>query len=120
MQRYFKQKEIYPSYSYYIVYENEARLDPHVDKDACEISVTVPTGYLYGDSDKRDLWPLYLDGKPIELDIGDAVLYTQEPKKITHWRKPFGGIYQVQLLFHYVTGGNYKTPVPLKKLVDTA
>ncbi|MAE56355.1 MAG: hypothetical protein CMK23_10205 [Porticoccaceae bacterium] len=120
VQRYFKQKEIYPSYSYYIVYENEARLDPHVDKDACEISVTVPTGYLYGDSDKRDLWPLYLDGKPIELDIGDAVLYTQEPKKITHWRKPFGGIYQVQLLFHYVTGGNYKTPVPLKKLVDTA
>jgi len=46
VQRYFKQKEIYPSYSFYIVYENEARLDPHTDQDACEISVTVPTGYF--------------------------------------------------------------------------
>jgi len=121
VQRYFGDKEIYPSYSYYIVYENGARLNKHIDKEVCEISLTIPTGYLYSDSYQGSVWPLYIDDDvPIKLNIGDAFLYTQDPKKHVHWRLPFEGIYQVQLLLHYVTGSNTKSPVPIKKLLQDA
>ena len=78
---------------------------------------TIPTGYLYSDSYQGSVWPLYIDDDvPIKLNIGDALLYTQDPKKHVHWRLPFEGIYQVQLLLHYVTGSNTKTPRPHSKI----
>lgn len=122
VQRYFPDKEIFPSYSFYIVYENGAQLSQHIDKTECEISITVPTGYLYGDSYKGSVWPLYMDGNSIELNIGDALLYTQHPKKLKHWREPFDGIYQVQLLLHYITQPENKSsaPAPNKRLLQTA
>ena len=122
VQRYFPDKEIFPSYSFYIVYEYEAQLSQHIDKTECEISITVPTGYLYGDSYKGSVWPLYMDGNAIELNIGDALLYTQHPKKLKHWREPFDGIYQVQLLLHYITQPENKSsaPAPNKRLLQTA
>ena len=119
VQRHIR-KEIFPSYSFYIVYEYGARLNPHTDKDTCEISITVPTGYLYSDSEKRDVWPIYIDNHPVKLNTGDALLYTQDPKKPIHWREPFDGVYQVQLLFHYVTGSPSKSPIPIRKLTQDA
>ena len=115
VQRNFPDKEIFPSYSFYIVYENGARLSQHIDKTECEISITVPTGYLYGDSYEGSVWPLYMDDNSIKLNIGDALLYTQHPKKLKHWREPFEGVYQVQLLLHYITqSGKKSAPVPKK------
>ena len=119
VQKYFKE-EIHPSYSFYIVYENGQQLTKHVDTDACEISVSIHTGHLYGDSYQGTVWPLYIDTDPVFLEVGDALLYDQKEKKYTHWREPFDGIYQIQLLLHYVLGSKDRIPIPVDDLIETA
>ena len=119
VQKYFKD-DIHPSYAYYIVYEHGHRLTKHVDKNACEITLTIHTGHLYGDSYKGSTWPIFFDDTPIPLNVGDALMYEQKTHKPVHWRKPFEGIYQVQLLLHYVSGDKDKIPYPVKDLIETA
>ena len=119
VQKYFKD-DIHPSYAYYIVYEHGHRLTKHVDKNACEITITIHTGHLYGDSYKGSTWPIFFDDTPIPLNVGDALMYEQKTHKPVHWRKPFEGIYQVQLLLHYVSGDKDKIPYPVKDLIETA
>lgn len=119
VQKYYRE-ELHPSYSYYIVYENNHRLLKHIDTDACEISVSIHAGHLYGNCYQGTVWPLYIDAAPIFLEVGDALLYDQKEKKYTHWREPFEGIYQIQLLLHYVTGSKDRIPVPVDNLIETA
>ena len=116
VQKYFEE-DIYPTYSFYIVYENGHCLPKHIDTDACEISITIHTGHLYGDSYQGTVWPLYIDNTPILCNVGDALLYDQKEKKYEHWRESFDGIYQIQLLLHYVPGSIDKIPVPAKNLI---
>ena len=94
-------KKLFDSYSFYIVYENGKELTPHIDRDVCEISLSIHAGHLYGDSYQGSLWPIFFDNHPHLLDVGDAVLYSGPTER--HWREPFEGIYQVQLMLHYVT-----------------
>jgi|TARA_B110000263_G_scaffold45055_1_gene37011 hypothetical protein len=119
VQKYFKE-DIHPTYSFYIVYENGHHLNKHIDSDACEISITIHAGHLYGDSYQGTVWPLYIDDIPIYSNVGDALLYDQKAKKYEHWREPFNGVYQIQLLLHYVTGSIDKIPIPIEKLIFTA
>jgi hypothetical protein len=93
-----------PAYSYLRVYEHGAVLEKHVDRFACEISVSITV-----DTD-RD-WPLYLqDGsKTISaiLNPGDGLIY--RGIDIPHWRKAFEGEYHTQVFLHYVkTDGAYR------------
>lgn len=95
-------KELYPTYSYSRVYMGEDVLDAHVDRPACEYSVTVNVATL------GHPWPIYLkkEGSPqiqILLEPGDAVIY--KGCEILHWRQPMpvsNCKINVQFMLHYV------------------
>ena len=67
------EEHVLPTYTYARIYKNGAILKPHMDRDACEISLTV---HLDGDMG----WPIFVqtpDGSDVEviLEPGDALVY---------------------------------------------
>jgi len=86
--------KLFPTYAYWRYYVFGATLRKHVDRPACEVSVTACIK-------KYDNWPIIVDNSSFELEEGDAVLYAgcfQE-----HYRP---GVYKgegmAQVFFHYV------------------
>jgi hypothetical protein len=115
------ERELYPTYSYFRVYRQGDLLKPHIDRPACEISVTVCLGFNNGDQLDSDYrWPIYMDGSrdyryetekrttevlggegvAALLSPGDAVIYRGCEAK--HWRKAFPGNHHAQVFIHYV------------------
>lgn len=91
-------EKVLPTYSYARVYKNGAILEPHVDRESCEISLTV---HLDGDKD----WLFYIEnpmGKVVNFNLkaGDAILYLGMVGK--HWREQYIGNEYVQVFLHYV------------------
>lgn len=89
---------VLPTYAYSRIYQFGNVLQPHIDREACEISVTV---HLEGSRP----WPIYIekpDGTVAEcnLNSGDAMLYLGCKGK--HWREKFQGQEYVQVFLHYV------------------
>jgi len=93
-------KELLPTYSYSRVYQQGEALRPHIDRPACEISVTVNV------ATKGDFSPIYTqygDNDPEKhiLNPGDAVIY--KGCDAMHWRRPLKeGQLNVQFMLHYV------------------
>jgi hypothetical protein len=83
-----------PTYSFWRMYTLFADLKKHTDRDSCEISVTVK---IASDSIK---WPIFIEGKPIELNQGDAVIYLG--RELEHHREEFKGDWHAQAFLHYV------------------
>lgn len=96
--------ELSETYTFWRCYTFGAELKAHTDRPSCEISATVCI-----DGDKLD-WPIYMDGKPIILQPGDAIIYNG--CRLKHWRKPYEGDYHMQAFLHYVNKkgryANYK------------
>tara|TARA_S200002703_G_scaffold88402_3_gene76312 strand:- start:1444 stop:1995 length:552 start_codon:yes stop_codon:yes gene_type:complete len=93
-------KKLFPSYTFWRTYTKHAFLEKHTDRPSCEISATV---FIGGDSE----WPIYMDGKPIYLEKGDAAIYLGS--EVEHWRDEFFGDCQFQAFLHYVdANGKYK------------
>lgn len=93
---------LYPTYSYYRVYRPGDKLDHHVDRPACEISLTLAFEYDYVNN-KKYKWPIYIDGNPINLKPGEMAIY--RGCELDHWREPFESpedSWQVQAFLHYV------------------
>lgn len=91
---------LYPTYSYGRIYLKGAELKRHVDRPACEISLS-----LMIDERGGKPWPLYcesLSGQvvPVELSPGDLMIY--KGLEVPHWRAPFEGESQLQIFLHYV------------------
>jgi len=86
--------ELLPTYGYTRVYTFNAELKKHKDRPSCEISTTV-----MWDSDGTE-WPIYMDGIPIQMQKGDAVIYLG--MEIEHWRENFKGDFHIQSFLHYV------------------
>lgn len=89
---------VLPTYAYSRVYKNGSELVRHVDRDACEISLTL---HLHGDS----AWPIWIEtpsgeSRCVELNPGDAMIYLG--KIAPHWREPYSGEYYSQVFLHYV------------------
>lgn len=89
---------VLPTYAYSRVYKNGSELVRHVDRDACEISLTL---HLHGDSN----WPIWIETpsgehRCVELNPGDAMIYLG--KIAPHWREPFDGEYYTQVFLHYI------------------
>ena len=86
--------KLYPTYAYWRYYVFGGTLKKHLDRPACEISVSACIK-------KYDNWPIVIEGTSFELKEGDAVLYAGRDQK--HWRP---GVYQgdgmAQAFFHYV------------------
>lgn len=87
-------KKLLPTYSYARLYKTGEILEPHKDRAACEISVTITLGF------KDKPWPIFVDGEEIVLGVGDALLYKGHEK--LHWRDEFKGEWQAQVFLHYV------------------
>jgi len=95
--------ELFPTYSYYRVYKPGDILDKHIDRPSCEVSVTICIGFDYKDLNNTYHWPIYMNGTPSILNVGDGAIY--RGCDVDHWRDKFEvpeGSWQVQAFFHYV------------------
>lgn len=93
-------KELIPTYSYSRIYQPGESLVPHVDRPACEVSVTVNVAKRGNPS---CIWMQYknYDPQKYELKPGDAVVY--KGCEAFHWRTPLeGDQVNVQFMLHYV------------------
>jgi hypothetical protein len=86
--------KLYPTYSYWRLYTYGSNLLKHKDRHSCEISVSV---CIDNDGPK---WPIFIEGKAIDLEPGDAVIYLG--CELKHWREDFTGDWQSQVFLHYV------------------
>ena len=83
--------EVVPTYSYARIYKKGDILHKHKDRPSCEISTTLNLG--------GDPWPIFLEGKQVDLDVGDMLIY--EGCKLEHWRDKFEGENCGQVFLHY-------------------
>ena len=113
--------ELDPTYCYARIYRPGEVLEWHKDRPACEISGTLTLGY---DPSTR-VWPIFFGrddqdkvGYPLDIDIGDIVMYRGE--ELPHWRTAFKGKWQTQVFFHYVdkngVNSNHAGDMERKKL----
>lgn len=91
---------VLPTYSFFRSYEFGMGLDPHTDRPACEISVTVHLGSADGAE-----WPVRIADQfdtqvAVNLNPGDAVAYRGCERP--HWREPSPSLGYRQLFLHYV------------------
>ena len=85
---------LFPTYAYWRYYVFGATLKKHVDRPACEISVTACIK-------KYDNWPIIVKDTSFELEEGDAVLYAGCDQK--HGRPGmYKGDGMAQIFLHYV------------------
>jgi len=87
-------KKLLPTFSFWRMYTMYSDLKKHKDRDACEISATINIG-----SDGTN-WPIYIEGNPIDLKPGDAVVYLG--CEVEHYREEFLGDWCAQVFIHYV------------------
>ena len=93
--------KLHETYTFWRCYTYGADLKKHKDRPSCEISVTVFIG-----SDGEHEWPIYMDGKKVNLKVGDGVIY--RGCDIEHWRETYKGDYHIQAFLHYVdANGKY-------------
>lgn len=94
-------KALTPTYSYSRVYVKGDELVAHVDRPACEYSVTVNVAYQ-----GEKPWPIWMkapDKEPVSLVLypGDAVVY--KGCEVEHWRLPMTECdVNAQFMLHYV------------------
>ena len=87
-----------PTYVYFRVYRPGAILEPHKDRQACEVS-----GSLLVGTNQDEPWPLFIEGQPIVQRPGEIAVY--RGCEVEHWREPMTGpddAFHVQLFVHYV------------------
>jgi len=86
--------KLFPTYAYWRYYVYGGLLRKHLDRPACEISITACIK-------KQDNWPIVVEDMIVELEEGDALLYKGCVQE--HWRP---GVYKgdgmAQVFMHYV------------------
>jgi len=93
-------KELYPTYNYFRLYKNKSELMRHVDRPACEVSVSLCVGF------KGNNWNLWIkdlsNGKETEsiLEPGDMLVY--QGCEAEHWRKIYDGELHCNVFIHFV------------------
>lgn len=86
--------ELWPTYSFWRMYNFSSDLKEHTDRPSCEISATVMLG-----SDGTP-WPIYMENNPITMEPGDACIYLG--CELKHKRDEFEGDWHSQVFLHYV------------------
>jgi hypothetical protein len=93
--------ELHETYAYWRYYIHGSPLKDHKDRQACEISISACIDNC------GTKWPIHFDKNWVDLNPGDGVMYLG--CEVLHGRKPFKGIYNPQVFFHYVDkNGPYK------------
>ena len=89
--------QLVPTYSYWRFYQKGDELRKHVDRDSCEISVTLCVGY------SGATWPIWVESGDIagaiDLEPGDMLVY--KGCEVPHWREPYEGFNHAQVFMHY-------------------
>ena len=111
MQQYTDMNLI-PCYTFTRVYKKGDILKRHSDRPSCEISTTLhlggdpwtifldPTGQkTVIDEEKQIIKPNAPKGIPVDLEIGDMLVYSG--CDLEHWREPFEGDNCAQVFLHY-------------------
>ena len=101
-----------PCYTYTRVYKKGDILKRHSDRPSCEISTTLnlggdpwtifldPTGQkTVIDEHKQIIKPNAPKGIPVDLEVGDMLVYSG--CELEHWREPFEGDNCAQVFLHY-------------------
>lgn len=86
--------KVFPTYSFCRIYWTGADMVKHVDRPACEYSVSVCI------STEPTPWPIWFEGEEVILEAGDLVIY--KGMEVEHWRTPYQGLEQFQVFLHYV------------------
>lgn len=90
---------LFPTYSYGRIYKKGDELVRHLDRAACEVSVSLNLGQI-----PDEPWPLHVQwgerDVPVKLKPGDALLY--RGIELPHWREPYTGESLTQVFLHYV------------------
>lgn len=90
-------EKVLPSYTYARMYLNGGELVPHIDKECCELDISI---HLGGDKP----WPIWIETPSgvvsALLEPGDAVMYLGT--ELTHWREPYDGEWYANAFFFYV------------------
>jgi hypothetical protein len=86
--------KLFPTYSFCRIYWPGSDMVKHVDRPACEYSVSVCI------STESDPWPIWFGGKEVILEAGDLVIY--KGPEVEHWRNTYKGVEQFQAFLHYV------------------
>lgn len=97
------QRRLLPTYSFFRFYPKGSGMKPHIDRPSCEYSVSVCLSYDYSNLEKLNpnyRWPIFMNGKPMTTEPGDAVIY--KGMEVKHWREPLIGKSHLQLFLHYV------------------
>lgn len=84
-----------PTYSYARVYFHGDTMIRHVDRGACEVSVSINLGR---DGGTGGLW--FAPGTELRMDEGDGAIYLG--CEASHWRERFTGQALGQVFLHYV------------------
>jgi len=103
--------KLLPTYASTRIYEPEAILKKHRDRNSCEYAISTTIGY-----DADELWPLWLEdlkGNVVEarLDVGDIMMY--RGYMCPHWRDQFNGRSWTSMFMFYVNANG-----PFKDYVD--
>jgi hypothetical protein len=91
---------LFPSYSFTRVYQKGDELQPHIDRPACEISVTC---HITTVGKPWSIWMQAPGAKPTQhfLEPGDACIY--RGCEVKHWRERAEETdINVQMMLHYV------------------
>ena len=115
-----------PTYSYTRIYKKGDILKRHSDRPSCEISTTLhlggdpwtifldPTGQkTVIDEYKQTIKPNAPKGIPVDLEVGDMLIYSG--CDLEHWREPFEGENCAQVFMHY---NNIEGPFGTKNKFD--
>lgn len=98
--------ELYPTYSYYRVYRPGQSLEPHIDRESCEISASLFIGHNYD----GETWKLYIEDAGYSMSPGDMIIY--RGMELSHYRYEFiapENSFHSQVFLHYVdANGPYK------------
>lgn len=98
-------KNLEPAYSYARIYRAGAILKEHVDRPACEHSITLCLGY------SGDNWPIKFNTNEYTLEQGDAALYLgcEIPHSRDDYEPEDPDSWVCQVFLHYVDSeGPYK------------
>ncbi len=96
--------ELWPTLSFYYHYSHGNILNPHKDRDSCEIVAGLCIGADDQYKKNEGSWPLVLkiNNQPVsvKLDYGDLVIFKGHSTE--HWREQFTGEWFVSAIFAYV------------------
>jgi hypothetical protein len=91
--------QLHPTYSFVRVYGRGDALPRHLDRPACEVSLSLCLDFV-----APEAWPLWIEARHgparVVLAPGDAVVY--RGMDCAHWREAFPGEYAAQAFLHYV------------------